>query len=624
MIYSWDIMEVIAMDYVGREVTDPSKIDNTEMQNILNELNRWCMNYRGFINQVFSEQVTMEEKVTKLFWVIKKVAESQLDVTESYNELYQFVINYFDSHDFQTMVNNKLDQMAQDGTLESLINDRILGDIKNDISSVSARVSTLESDMSNQKVLVGKLTGWSLSGKQIDWFGDSIMAGEMPGGTHTYVDKPIPTLIAEATGATCINHAKSGATICSGDWDVKIIDQVKSADLSKSDYVVIEGGINDYLLNYVISAPSNSPSYNSCFEVGLLGIFNYIADVNPTATIIMLTMFPNNALYNGSLGHDGQHFKDYNRKIMEVCRSRCIRCINMTTNSINYKTFSAVSSDGTHFDQTGYNILANHLLNAMETAATEEPVYIGNNMLDGMFPLGNIPESLKSNPLSTLNSVRLDKSNNIAYSVVGLKCCAGTYTIRFKMCVVNGQADVYFGCETYQRLGGIRGIKGSPGTTFATHIITITPTDFSNRVLFLLDTEKSTCDFVIITDITMCKGDVPCEGDTALENRANVQLSTTYFNKNYPLEFRQRDRYISFNGPVQTTKVVPARTTLVTLSNYNFAKGRFCPPSAIVFASGLDGTVYPLLFDLSTYKLENLKEIPANTNLGITGMIDLY
>ena len=615
MIYSWDIMEVIAMDYVGRTVKDPSKIDNTEMQNILNELNRWCMNYRGFINQVFSEQVTMEEKVTKLFWVVKKVAESQLDVTESYNDLYQFVINYFDSHDFQTMVNNKLDQMAEDGTLESLINDRILGGIKNDISSVSARVSTLEGDMSNQKVLVGKLTGWSLSGKQIDWFGDSIIRGEMPGGA--IAEKPIPTLFAELTGATCVNHAQSGATISNNEWATKVINQVNDADLTNSDYVIVQGGINDYVLNYPITLLSGG------FIAGLIEIFNAISYKNPNAKIIMLTMFPNNALFNGSLGHDGQNFVNYNDEIKSVCRDRGIRCIDMTYNSINRAYFNAVSSDGTHFNQAGYNILAVSLLNAINTAGTQLPMSSGTNLLKGMFPTMDLTgtEETNGNVMRHGNCIVIRPGEQV-YTCVSMNLLGMAYTLTFKMRVNGGKANIEFGTEgSYQAIGKLNNIAGTETISFYTYTITINPTTFNGRMVFHM-TEDSTCQYAVISQICLVPGEVPCFGDEVLNNQATVTLAG--FNSQYPLLFKQRDRFVAFNGPVQVgSSQIPANTELADLSNYNFAKGLYCPASAVIYTSGLDGTVYPLLLDFTTYKLKTLKTIPANTNLGITSVIDI-
>lgn len=593
------------MDYAGKTVKDPSNIDDSQMKNVLAELDTWCMNYRGFINQVFSEQVTMEEKVTKLFWVVKKVAESQLDVTESYNDLYQFVINYFDSHDFQTMVNNKLDQMAQDGTLESLINDRILGDIKN--------------DMNNQKVLVGKLTGWSLSGKQVDWFGDSLIYGETKG--QVQVEKPIPLLFSDMTGCNSINHAVCGATISRNLWKSKIYDQINNADISASDFVIVEGGINDYLLNY----PTSPENMLGSFEGGLIDIFNLISSKNPKAKIIMLTMFPNNALFNGSLGHDGLNFIDYNLSIQKICKKMCVRCIDMTYNSINKTIFNSVSTDGTHFTQEGYRLLSVSMMNAINTASNDKPIISGNNLIAGLFPFMDLTGTVanKTDTVLTENTIVLRPSTPKVYSAVAVNIPSfGTYTLHFKMCVYGGVGNVYFGCETYERLGAVKFITGESTGAFYEYNISINPTYFDNRLVFTLDKE-STCDYVIITDITLCEGENPCIGDRSLKNSVNVALNNSYFNSQYPLQFKQRDRFIIFNGPVQTTTVVPASTVLVDLSNYNFAKGRYCPYSAVIFATGLDGSVYPLLFDLSSYTIKNLKQIPASTNLGITSVIDI-
>lgn len=618
MIYSWDTMEVIVMDYVGRAVTEPSSIDNTEMQNILNELNTWCMNYRGFINQVFSEQVTMEEKVTKLFWVIKKVAESQLDVTDNYNELYQFVINYFDSHDFQTMVDNKLDEMAQDGTLESLINDKILGDIKNDINNVNTKVASLEDDMSDQKVLVGKLTNWSLSGKQIDWFGDSLMRGETEGGS--VVSQPIPSIFASMTGATCVNHAESGATIANNEWATKVINQVNEADLTNSDYVIVQGGINDYFLNY----PIGDDSLLGSFTAGLIEIFNTIDNKNHSAKIIMCSLFPNEALFEGSLGHDGENFLNFNNAIKRVCKERCVKCIDMTYNSINRNYFSTVCPTGTHFTQEGYNLLAKAILNLVFTAETSLPEKVGNNLIKGFFPTMNLEDisPIVNNGAYRHGNCILIHPGETVYSCFVANLLAGAYTLHFKMSVGgNGSATVNFGCETYEKLGVLNNIEGTGNVfNFRDYEITINPTTFKNRLLFSVDAD-STAGYVVITDITLCPGEVACYGDEIYENKADLAL--TGFNAEYPLQFKQRDRFVSFNGPIQTKQVIPVRTGIVDMSNYSFAKGKYSPNSAVIFAAGLDGNVYPLLLDFNTYILENLKEIPANTNLGITAVIDI-
>lgn len=96
-----------------------------DLPEIIAELNTWCMNYRGFINAIFSEQITMEEKITKLFWCVKKIAESQESVVTGWGDLYNFVYNYFNNLDLQEEVNTKINEMVNDGTLAKIINEDI-------------------------------------------------------------------------------------------------------------------------------------------------------------------------------------------------------------------------------------------------------------------------------------------------------------------------------------------------------------------------------------------------------------------------------------------------------------------------------------------------------------------
>lgn len=58
---------------------------------ILKELNCWCLNYRGTIDSVFTDAITREDQIVKLFGVVKDILESQIKVTEGFQELYNFV-----------------------------------------------------------------------------------------------------------------------------------------------------------------------------------------------------------------------------------------------------------------------------------------------------------------------------------------------------------------------------------------------------------------------------------------------------------------------------------------------------------------------------------------------------
>ena len=558
----------------------------------------WC---QKVLPLVYDDSLSYYELLCKVVAKLNEVVDNENQLNEAFQQLKDWVENYFDSHDFQQMVNDKLDSMVEDGTLGSLINDKLLGDINAKVENNTNRITVLE--------------GWSLKGKLIDWFGDSIIRGEMPGGT--IAEKPIPTLFAELTGATCVNHAQSGATISNNEWATKIINQVNSANLTNSDYVIVEGGINDYGLNYPITPLSGG------FTAGLIEIFDAISSKNPNAKIIMLTMFPNNALFNGSLGHDGQNFVNYNNEIKEVCKDRGIRCIDMTYNSINRSYFNTVSADGTHFNQTGYNILAVSLLNAINTASTQLPMSSGANLLKGMFPTMDLTgtDETNANSMRHGNCILLKPGEQV-FTCVSMNLLGNPYTLTFKMRVKGGKASIEFGTEgKYPAIGKLNNVPGTDAIGFATYTITINPTTFNERMVFHM-TEDSTCEYAIISQICLVPGEVPCYGDEVLNNQAQVALKG--FNSAYPLLFKQRDRFVAFNGPVQVLgSQISANSELADLSSFNFAKGLYCPASAVIYASGLDGNVYPLLLDFTTYKLKTLKSIPASMNLGITSVIDI-
>lgn len=80
-----------------------------------------------FIEQDF-DALTDYQLICKVVKYLNKVIDSQNQVidqvstlTDAFNELQSFVDNYFDNLDVQDEINNKLDEMAEDGTLQEII-----------------------------------------------------------------------------------------------------------------------------------------------------------------------------------------------------------------------------------------------------------------------------------------------------------------------------------------------------------------------------------------------------------------------------------------------------------------------------------------------------------------------
>lgn len=74
----------------------------------------WCNHTIPVLPQVYGDELSYYE-------LLNKVIERCNSVSITVNELIDYVNHYFDSLDVQNMINAKLDEMSQDGTLESLI-----------------------------------------------------------------------------------------------------------------------------------------------------------------------------------------------------------------------------------------------------------------------------------------------------------------------------------------------------------------------------------------------------------------------------------------------------------------------------------------------------------------------
>lgn len=89
----------------------------------------WCNHTIPVLPQVYGDELSYYELLNK---VVEKLNEIGITV----NELIDYVNNYFDSLDVQKMIDDKLDEMAQDGTLADLINDLLFSSLNKKIETV--------------------------------------------------------------------------------------------------------------------------------------------------------------------------------------------------------------------------------------------------------------------------------------------------------------------------------------------------------------------------------------------------------------------------------------------------------------------------------------------------------
>lgn len=86
------------------------------------------------------------------------VGEQAETLTNAFNNLKNYVDNYFNNLDVQDEINNKLDLMASDGTLDKIINQDIFSQINNDITKNTADITKNTTDITKNTDDINKNT----------------------------------------------------------------------------------------------------------------------------------------------------------------------------------------------------------------------------------------------------------------------------------------------------------------------------------------------------------------------------------------------------------------------------------------------------------------------------------
>ena len=93
------------------------------------------------------------KEINKIITSQNLVGKQAEELTNAFNNLQNYVNNYFKNLDVQEEINNKLNKMAQDGTLKNIINQEIFFSINNNIETNKQNIQTLSSVKANQSSL---------------------------------------------------------------------------------------------------------------------------------------------------------------------------------------------------------------------------------------------------------------------------------------------------------------------------------------------------------------------------------------------------------------------------------------------------------------------------------------
>ena len=151
------------------------------------------------------------DAITNYQLLCKIVEYLNLNITKT-NELgtqVEVLTNWFNNLDVQDEIDNKLDEMAQDGTLAEIINEQIFSDLNTQVQTNTENIGTLQTNLTTlqNKVENERNPIDFYSGKNLVVFGDSYSQPDIPNSEDEYWVKQV----AQATGMNRFNFAIAGA-----------------------------------------------------------------------------------------------------------------------------------------------------------------------------------------------------------------------------------------------------------------------------------------------------------------------------------------------------------------------------------------------------------------------------
>lgn len=97
----------------------------------------WCYHV---IPLVYDDSLSYYELLCKVYYYLNSMIDDNKKMIEAIAELKEYVDNYFDNLNVTQMINDKLDEMASDGTLDEIINQHIFGDIQDNLDKLNSTV----------------------------------------------------------------------------------------------------------------------------------------------------------------------------------------------------------------------------------------------------------------------------------------------------------------------------------------------------------------------------------------------------------------------------------------------------------------------------------------------------
>ena len=107
---------------------------------------------------VYDNNISLLELVRRLYKFVNELATCVQELDKEFTDLKDYVDNYFANLDISSEIKNVLQEMIDNGTLAEIINDELLSNINNEITSIKEALATVNSTLQAHATELNYLT----------------------------------------------------------------------------------------------------------------------------------------------------------------------------------------------------------------------------------------------------------------------------------------------------------------------------------------------------------------------------------------------------------------------------------------------------------------------------------
>ena len=315
----------------------------------------WC---QKVLPLVYDDSLSYYELLCKVVDYLNNTMEDvsnlNTDMTslfETYEQLQEYVNNYFSSLDVQTEINNKLDAMVSDGTFTNIINEELFGELNDKIDTNITNTNKNTQDIAKNTKnieLLNYLNIKNLIGSTNVLIGDSLGQGNTSNLECGWCYK-----IKKMLGEKTYFNASSGKGFATSRLNfnqmlLQTIETMSEEDKINTKNVVILGGLNDVTQGF--SPDEIGQGVTDCYNTAIANFPNATIFIAPLNTFVSL----NKDIFMG-----------YNA-ICLYATSLGATTTDAFIDGISGHQQYEFNNDRTHLTDGGYNWLAWNILNVIQ------------------------------------------------------------------------------------------------------------------------------------------------------------------------------------------------------------------------------------------------------------------